>query len=1456
MDYKLRFPIETPGSEGLTSIADAVRQVSEGTKIGAGNLQLFQQLLNETAQRTGSVSTALKELSRLSSPFQQFAKDVQAFVREQERAQTEVQKLGRMMELAYAENTRRDAVAAAAREKAAAVAAAARDREAQEVLAHQNRIEQVVGRLGGRLGGLATGIPGGGFIGSQAIGGLGLSGPAAAALGGGLVAAFAAVDISRHVNELGKWVQEQKNAAAEIGVTTREMMILARISDETGLKLQGVARSAAQMGEEVAAGGLKARQIEAALTDIGLTSATAFKPATAALDDIAHALAKIPDQVDRSQRGFALLGDGGRQLAAIADQWDKLTASTAKRLIPEEQQKQLDQARQTIKEIGETWDLLIAKAAKPVNFVLNEIRNVVEGSTQGGQSSKRPPIGLTPRGQTLLRDLFPGFIGDRSAPAITPPIRTPGPPESLHLSPNPPPQVSGTDIAAQAMDRRVKEWRQMLGEIGTQQDRRAAKMAPLLVQEAQLQKRFERGDVGEADAKKQLAQIEARKQALLDERGIDNEILTLREKLRSVQDGELTGIAQINAETQSLLDKVRERRRLGEVGTKDYQTEIDLIQKIGAAEIARFNQRLAITRVQNERRIGTTGFEAQAGVERNLIEGQARIADARGRADQGGMTEEDIQRSRDLRLQLAQLDFNLAARRVQDMRAESAEREKVVHDQMKLEAEEAAIRQAQIQAGAAFAKQASDAEKQATLDRIALEKKEAHDRLQANREIANIGVQALRENFTREAARGPLQSGAMVDIRAEALRRAQLTPEAHILEQYQSRLDLAQKLYALDAARAAVETDTEKQRVDMAKAYADLRREQQDAELEREQAILKLEEKRVDAFKSVAVGFIGAAQDHRLPQFFRQQGQKIEDTIVGNAAAMIYKPVSGLLSNRGAGPETWFGKLLQGTPFGKTETADPASPQMQTWLDKLGFGKSGTADPNIQATALNTSATTLNTAAIVALIESLTGPNGPDTTTVPGMVGVSQGQLSLQSILSQVAGSRIPGISSILQSTGLQIPGLTSNGGAFESGGLLGQILNLTRTPSVTSVGQAIGTLDRAVAGSDSSGAGSTPPVDVPSFGSRAAEDSPGVVQQIRGFGQMFGTAGNTSIPLSYYGTTGQQIGTLDRAVALQDEKSQGRYYDPMADSYGYGPRYPMDERVDTGGADNTTINVPTYGSTGSISPSKAGAFTTAGGQSSIAAGMFNGSGAGNFALSAAASAGAAYMGVTSAIHDFKMGGARGITGGIGDVALTAAAFDPEPISKGVLAMVGTVSKMISSIFGDPKQIRQDQINAEINRNRYLAPASLTVTSNENGQYTDFDRFGKIRGSSFNAFNIVESGPAYNHEGYLVSSGNQLGPFDQGYKPTGQPYSPYISSGIFNNPDIQGYLNSLPRASAPQVALPPAQSPMAPPINLTVQALDARSIIDRSMDIGLAVRQHLQQGGPLVQEMQRTINPR
>jgi hypothetical protein len=88
--------------------------------------------------------------------------------------------------------------------------------------------------------------------------------------------------------------------------------------------------------------------------------------------------------------------------------------------------------------------------------------------------------------------------------------------------------------------------------------------------------------------------------------------------------------------------------------------------------------------------------------------------------------------------------------------------------------------------------------------------------------------------------------------------------------------------------------------------------------------------------------------------------------------------------------------------------------------------------------------------------------------------------------------------------------------------------------------------------------------------------------------------------------------------------------------------------------------------------------------------------------------AGAAFLGYQG-VRSLAKGGGQGIAAGIGEIAGAAAMVDPEPISKMILMGTALVSGFVSSLFGDPKQIRQHQINHAVKYNQFMAPVSINV---------------------------------------------------------------------------------------------------------------------------------------------------
>jgi hypothetical protein len=113
--------------------------------------------------------------------------------------------------------------------------------------------------------------------------------------------------------------------------------------------------------------------------------------------------------------------------------------------------------------------------------------------------------------------------------------------------------------------------------------------------------------------------------------------------------------------------------------------------------------------------------------------------------------------------------------------------------------------------------------------------------------------------------------------------------------------------------------------------------------------------------------------------------------------------------------------------------------------------------------------------------------------------------------------------------------------------------------------------------------------------------------------------------------------------------------------------------------------------------------------------------------------AGAVVGGGLAAYSDFKKGGAGGALSGIGAIAGTAAALDPEPISKAVLAVAAIALPLIGGFFNGPQK-RTNAINSELSANQYQAPTALNVTQGSNGGFTDFGVRGNIRTSDLSPY--------------------------------------------------------------------------------------------------------------------------
>lgn len=156
--------------------------------------------------------------------------------------------------------------------------------------------------------------------------------------------------------------------------------------------------------------------------------------------------------------------------------------------------------------------------------------------------------------------------------------------------------------------------------------------------------------------------------------------------------------------------------------------------------------------------------------------------------------------------------------------------------------------------------------------------------------------------------------------------------------------------------------------------------------------------------------------------------------------------------------------------------------------------------------------------------------------------------------------------------------------------------------------------------------------------------------------------------------------------------------------------------------------------------------------------------------------------GVHEVTQSLKSAGAKGYFGAAGGAAGTAAALDPEPISKTILAGIALGSKLIASILPDTRVERAKLISDTLGQNTYLAPVAINASMDLNGMATDFDSHGNLRSSNYTTFAQAPTEPYHyqspiNQQWYNIPGYNP-GPF-QPRQPTGPyPRNPPATPGV------------------------------------------------------------------------------
>lgn len=188
----------------------------------------------------------------------------------------------------------------------------------------------------------------------------------------------------------------------------------------------------------------------------------------------------------------------------------------------------------------------------------------------------------------------------------------------------------------------------------------------------------------------------------------------------------------------------------------------------------------------------------------------------------------------------------------------------------------------------------------------------------------------------------------------------------------------------------------------------------------------------------------------------------------------------------------------------------------------------------------------------------------------------------------------------------------------------------------------------------------------------------------------------------------------------------------------------------------------------------------------------------------AAAAAIPAALGIYSGI---KQGGVGGFAKAGASALGLAAAFDPEPISKAILGIAALGTTIIGAVFGQNPQKRGAQISKYLDQAHFNAPVSQSVTSDIAGTYVDYGANGMLRGSNLSPYPTVQ-----------------------------QPYTQRYDGGFFGVPGQ-------------------TTSPGGGNIVINVQAMDAKSIVDRGADIANAVHSAIRggQANTLVNTLQNRL---
>jgi hypothetical protein len=432
----------------------------------------------------------------------------------------------------------------------------------------------------------------------------------------------------------------------------------------------------------------------------------------------------------------------------------------------------------------------------------------------------------------------------------------------------------------------------------------------------------------------------------------------LRQQAARAQEGELNGLARINAAYQERLRHLKEEGELNSVNAK-------LAGQIRDAEIARFEK-------EEQRKTAAAVFGANTSLGEAGIRSNYAIFQANRKVSGAAFGEADINAEYDTAMALAQKQFDVAAQHVRELR--------------EMNAAEGEVQRAQIEATKNFALAALDAETKKRVELIDLAKQQRDEEsktARANYDNARrLGEAVVSEQERREQdlvqrqikmaeALGLKTSGGQVAtaLTVEQLRiaAAQMQHDQTIARITQETIEARQLPGVTPEEQRQREAELNRLKIEGLKAEGELQRQIDNAHLDRVVKLLELQKHEMEEIQNKAAGLF-----HTLftkPQDFgRQLGSTLKEAVLkpiteglgGLVAKAIHPMVSGI------------GGIFNGI-FGARQ------------------------DPMKVATDLNTAVTAQNSVAIASLTAVMAAVMGMSAPAIAAPSGIPGG-VSLPSI--------------------------------------------------------------------------------------------------------------------------------------------------------------------------------------------------------------------------------------------------------------------------------------------------------------------------------------------------------------------------------------------------------------------------------------------------------------------------